>query len=133
MATTRKTKKLTKDERISDEIQKLNNIFKNVPKDKLDVVTNLINNAAFMAATLEDLQLAINENGCVETYQNGANQFGKKKSSEVEIYNVMIKNYSSTIKQLIDLLPQDEGNSKNGGKELLNFIDAGTFAGGGTK
>jgi hypothetical protein len=55
----------------------------------------------------------------VEEYQNGANQYGVKKCSEVEIYNTMIKNYSSIIKQLIDLLPND---SKGSGDELLDFI-----------
>ena len=61
----------------------------------------------------------IREKGFVEEYQNGANQFGVKKCSEVEIYNTMIKNYSSIVKQLVDLLPND---ARSGGDELLDFI-----------
>ena len=64
--------------------------------------------AAFMAASLYELRKIINEKGYTEEYQNGANQKGIKKCSEVEIYNTMIKNYSAIIKQLTDLLPKEQ-------------------------
>ena len=41
--------------------------------------------AAFMAASLYELRKIINEKGYTEEYQNGANQKGIKKCSEVEI------------------------------------------------
>ena len=107
------------------ERQKLLDIFNKIPEEKKQVVEKLIENAGFMAEQLEILQEYISAFGCTESYQNGANQFGKKKSSEVEVYNAMIKNYSSVIKQLLDLLPQEEKTSED---ELLNFI-----AGGGTR
>lgn len=104
---------------IKKELAKLKKIFKNIEPDKAKIVENLIANAAFMAASLEELQDIINEKGYTEEYQNGANQFGVKKCSEVEIYNTMIKNYSSVIKQLVDLLPN---GGASGGDELLDFI-----------
>ena len=64
--------------------------------------------AAFMAASLYELRKIINEKGYTEEDQNGANQKGIKKCSEVEIYNTMIKNYSAIIKQLTDLLPKEQ-------------------------
>ena len=64
--------------------------------------------AAFMAASLYELRKIINEKGYTEEYQNGANQKGIKKCSEVEIHNTMIKNYSAIIKQLTDLLPKEQ-------------------------
>ena len=64
--------------------------------------------AAFMAASLYELRKIKNEKGSTEEYQNGANQKGIKKCSEVEIYNTMIKNYSAIIKQLTDLLPKEQ-------------------------
>ncbi len=64
----------------------------------------------FMSITLADLQKKINEEGVVSEYQNGENQFGTKKSPEVEIYNIMIKNYMTAIKQLTDLLSKQEFN-----------------------
>lgn len=105
--------------RTSKELNKLKKIFKNIEPDKQKIVEKLISNAAFMAESLEELQEAIREKGFVEEYHNGANQSGVKKCSEVEIYNTMIKNYSSIIKQLVDLLPNE---ARSGGDELLDFI-----------
>ena len=69
---------------------------------------SLVDEAAFMAASLYELRKIVNEKGYTEEYQNGANQKGIKKCSEVEIYNTMIKNYSAIIKQLTDLLPKEQ-------------------------
>lgn len=103
---------LDKEKRVSKEITRLKKLFKDVPKDTMNAVMALIRNAAFMTVTLEDLQEAINENGVISEYQNGENQWGTKKSPEVEIYNTMIKNLASVIKQLSDLLPEGEPPSK---------------------
>ncbi|MBC2722332.1 hypothetical protein [Desulfosporosinus sp.] len=97
---------LTKEERIKKEIQRLKRLFKNMPKETMNRVLSLITNAAFMTITLEDLQETINREGTVSEYKNGENQFGTKKSPEVEIYNTMVKNHMSIIKQLTDLTPQ---------------------------
>lgn len=97
---------LTKDERIKREITRLNGIFRNLSKDAKKVAKSLVENAAFMTITLADLQEYINEHGVVSEYQNGENQWGTKKSPEVEIYNTMIKNHSTVMKQLADLLPK---------------------------
>ena len=103
----------------SKELSKLKKIFKDIEPDKQRTVEKLISNAAFMAESLDELQKIIREKGFVEEYQNGANQYGVKKCSEVDIYNTMIKNYSSVIKQLLDLLPD---GSNGGGDELLDFL-----------
>jgi hypothetical protein len=108
-----------KDTRINKEKLRLSGIFKQLPEDYKKTAEKLIDNAAFMSATLDDLQAYINENGCTETYQNGQNQFGKKKSSEVEVYNTMIKNYKSVIDTLIGLMPKQAG----GGDDYDGFED----------
>jgi hypothetical protein len=87
------------------ELEKLKKHFKKIPKSRYEIVENLIQNAAFMTVALADLQNLLNEGGIVSEYKNGANQFGTKKSPEVEVYNVMIKNYAAVIRQLTDLLP----------------------------
>lgn len=99
---------ISKEERISLEIKKLNRLFTKIDVKTKKAVQYLIKNAAFMAITLEDLQETINTNGIVSEYQNGENQWGTKKSPEVEIYNTMIKNYASVVKQLTDLLPKQD-------------------------
>jgi len=79
----------------------------------------MIEKAAFMSVTLDDLQDEININGVIEQYQNGANQFGVKKSAAVDVYNTMIKNYTSIMKQLTDLLPKDTAVEKDDGFDDL--------------
>jgi len=96
----------SKDERIQKESDRLKELLKEIPADRLNAVMSLIYNAAFMTITLEDLQETINRNGVVSEYQNGENQWGTKKSPEVEIYNTMIKNHASIMKQLTDLIPE---------------------------
>lgn len=96
---------------ISDEIDKL-------PESKAELGRSLLEKARFMDEGLNNLQKEIAKSGWVEKYQNGATQFGLKKSSHADVYNTLIKNYNSTIKQILDLLPKDEGEED----ELLGFI-----------
>lgn len=97
-----------KEQRIKKELNRIKKIFKNLDEDKKKISESLMKNAAFMAITLEDLQAEINEKGCTEEYQNGQNQHGIKESTASKVYNSMIKNYTSCIKQLIDLLPKTD-------------------------
>lgn len=99
-------------------MRKLKRIFKNIDENKQKIVAPLIESAAFMAQELQKLQRYIAEHGCTEEYQNGANQKGKKKSSEVEVFNAMIKNYSAIIKQLTDMLPENVTVDD----ELMEFV-----------
>lgn len=97
----------TKDEIIRSERRKLMQIYKKIDKKTQKAVDSLVDEAAFMAASLYQLRQIIDEKGYTEEYQNGANQKGIKKCSEVEIYNTMIKSYSAIIKQLTDLIPKE--------------------------
>lgn len=112
---------LTKDELEKREKRKLAGIYRKLDKDAKKSVESLIEEAAFMEASLYELRGIINRKGYTEEYQNGANQRGVKKCSEVEIYNTMVKNYMSTIKQLTDLLPKEAAKEveKNDGFEAF--------------
>ena len=80
-----------KEKLIKAEIARLAKIFKQLSKDRLAAVKSLIEEAAFMSVTLLDLRKTINRDGVVSVYQNGENQWGTKKSPEIEVYNAMIK------------------------------------------
>ena len=108
------------DERISKEIKRLKKLFAEIPRDLMSTVISLINNAAFMSITLEDLQEAIIKKGVVDIYVHGTNQTGTKKTPEVDIYNSMIKNQMQIMKQLVDLLPAQENVKKK--DQLLEFL-----------
>lgn len=102
-----------KEDIIKAEKRKLSGIYTRLDKKTKKSVDSLVDEAAFMAASLYELRKIINEKGYTEEYQNGANQKGIKKCSEVEIYNTMIKNYSSIVKQLTDLLPKEQIKGKD--------------------
>lgn len=111
---------LDKTKRIENEINKLKKVFNKIPENQFQVVEKLIDNAGFMAIELEDLRTAIAKNGCKEEYQNGANQNGYKESVESCTYTKMIKNYQTTIKQLIELLPAED--KIEAGEKLMGFV-----------
>lgn len=114
---------IDKNKKIKKEKQKLKKIFNKVEKNKQTIVEKLIDNVAFMSITLDELKEEIKKHGVKETYMNGSNQFGFKESVESKTYNTMLKNYMNAVKQLIDLLPDDE--KKNAGEDLLKFIASG--------
>ena len=102
----------------------LNNVNKTIklieelPDGKRERAAKLISKLLFINEQLEKLQEIIAEKGWTETYQNGANQFGIKKSSEGEVYNSLLKNFCTTMRCLNDMLPETEG----GGDELEEWL-----------
>jgi len=89
-----------------------------LPASKKEMAKALLNKAEFMEDELAKLQKVLKEKGWTESYQNGANQYGVKKSSEADAYNTLIKNYSTIIRQIDDLLPKGSQNAD----EFLEFI-----------
>lgn len=96
---------MTKDERIQQELDKLNQIYRDLPEQTYKVMEPLIENAAFMKVTLEDLAEEIQRTGAVETYQNGANQTGRKQAAALQAYDRIIKDYNNVMKTLSAKLP----------------------------
>lgn len=86
--------------------------YADLPKNQMAIVEPLIQNAAFMKITLDDLQKSINADGCSEEYMNGANQYGKKASADLQAYNSLIKNYNTVTERLGKLLPPEKRMSK---------------------
>lgn len=108
-----------KEKKIKKEINRLNKIFKKMDKNKYDLVRKLIEEVAFMSVTLEENRKYIQKNGVKELYMNGKGQFGYKESVESKNYNAMMKNYISTIKQLNDLLPEEEKINEEDGFDMF--------------
>lgn len=113
--------------KIKNELQRLNDIFVDIETNKKKTVEKLIEDAAFMAVTLEETRKIIARDGVIELYQNGENQKGIKKSSAVEVYDKMVNTYSRVIKQLCDLIPAkiefDSVSEDDPAEELLAFVN----------
>lgn len=76
--------------------------------NKIKMASDLIKQAAFMAVTLEDLADVISEEGVTEEYTNGANQSGRKVSSNATMYKSLIGKYDAVISKLLKLVPEEK-------------------------
>lgn len=106
-------------ERLKD-IRKLKKILKLVPQDRKDIAEKLIAEISFMAETLADLRAYIQENGTVDHFKQGKQEF-LRESPALKAYNTTIQRYSLLYRQLTDLLPPPEVNEKKK-NEVLDFI-----------
>lgn len=117
---------MDKDKRISAELKKLKKILDNIPEDKRDIATRLIENLAFMAITLEDLKETVNEEGSVIYSTNGNGFTTMTEHPAQRAYNTMLKSYNTTIKQLNDILPDSRTETAaKAGEALKEFITKG--------
>ena len=108
-----------KNKKIKKELNRLKKLFKDLPENKKKISEKLIDNAAFMSISLEELKKDIILYGVKETYANGKDQYGFKESIESKTYNTTIKNYMAIIKQLNEMLP--EGKQINEDDEFIKF------------
>ena len=104
--------KMKKTTRIKKEKDRLNEIFKDLEPNKLDTCRTLIDRAAFITVSLEDLEEQLNKTGWVEFYQNGETQSGMKKAAAADVHISLTKNLNAIIKQLLDLVPPAQKKSR---------------------
>lgn len=109
--------KIKKETKIKREYLRLAKHFKGVSESKRDMAERLLQNAAFMAITLEELQEKIVAEGVVVTEINGNGFKITQENPAQKSYNTTIKNYNATIKQLAEICPDAATSNK-----LLEFI-----------
>lgn len=106
-------RELTKEKRISAEKLRLTKIYSEIPEEKKRLIDGLINRAAFMRITLEDMEKDLDENGFVEFFtQSEKTEPYERERPVARLYNTMNKNYQSIIKQLSDLLPKEDARKE---------------------
>lgn len=109
------TSKKEQDERILAEIERLNDILKNIHESKRKIAKELINNIAFMSVTLQDLQELIKIQGPIVNFEQGLQKMLVENPAQ-KSYNTMINRFTTATKQLFELLPKD----------LVDIIPTGT-------
>ena len=109
------TSKKEQDERILAEIERLNDILKNIHESKRKIAKELINNIAFMSVTLQDLQELIKIQGPIVNFEQGSQKMLVENPAQ-KSYNTMINRFTTATKQLFELLPKD----------LVDIIPTGT-------
>ena len=104
--------KATKETRVKREKKRLQEIFKDMEPNKLSTCQALIDRAAFITVSLQDLEEQLNLTGWVEPYQNGENQSGLKKAAAADVHISLTKNLNAIVKQLLDLVPPAQKASR---------------------
>lgn len=109
-----------KQKAIKKEMQKLRQLFKNLPKGKRQAAEGLIQEAAFMRVTLEETRHIIDQEGVLEVFEQGSQRFLREHPA-TKVYNAMIQRYAVVCKQLFELLP-DADQLKQAEDELMAFV-----------
>ena len=110
--------KATKKGRVKKEKARLMELFKDLEPNKLQTCHALIDRAAFITISLQDIEEQLNDIGFTEYYQNGESQSGWKKSAAADVHISLTKNLNTIIKQLLELVPPAQKRSKL--EELMN-------------
>lgn len=97
--------KPSREERIRAELNRLNRYFRGVDENQRANASQLMQNAAFMVVTLQDLQEIINNEGTTTDYSNGQDLYGERPSACLQAYIIILKNYAGIVNELSRLLP----------------------------
>lgn len=100
------------------ELSELRKIFEGSNDSKSKLGLSLLEKAEFMNTTLDQLRKKVEENGVVTQMCQGSYSIDRENPA-LRSYNTTIKNYTSIIKQLCELLPEQ---SKDVGENLLKFV-----------
>lgn len=111
---------IAKDKQTLKDIEDFKMILGKIPEDKQPIAEKLIKELTFMTKILDTLKKTIDENGPVENFKQGTQEF-LRESPALKGYNTTIQRYSLLYKQLEGLLPKIPTDTK--GDALLNFIN----------
>lgn len=100
------------------EQNRIKKIYKNLPKERLELAKKLIERAAYMLVSLEDMEAKISEDGLVVVMPQGSYEI-ERAHPLLQPYNAMVKNYNATIKQLNEMSPNSD--AEKAGQALMMF------------
>lgn len=116
-----------KKKRINKEKNRLKKQYKEIEEKTKQVIEGLIERAAFMRVSLDELEEDLNIYGFTEWFSQSENQEPYlRKRPQADVYNSMNTAYQKIIKQLTDLLPKNNQNTE----KIDDFND---FVGGRPK
>jgi hypothetical protein len=109
---------LPNNEAVRDEYNRLLELFKTAPKERLALARKLISRAAFLSVMIDEFERDITLNGYEQEYQNGENQKGMKKSAAADLHVSYSKNLFAVMKQLNEML---DVKAAGGGDSFESF------------
>ncbi|HBH1543876.1 hypothetical protein C4V20_00050 [Clostridioides difficile] len=111
---------LEKEKKIKQEVSRLKKNYKDL--EKVKILDGLINEAAFLKISLEETREILTKEGLTEIFKQGKQEFERERL-QVKIYLNFMKLYSSVMKQLIDIIPNDKKQEEE--DKLIKFIKKG--------
>ncbi len=109
---------------IEQEAKRIKKLYKDLPKNRKELAEKLIERAAFMLVSLQDMEVRINTDGNIVKMPQGDYEI-ERAHPLLTSYNAMIKNYTAVIKQLDAFFISDGAGSKPG-QELLGWLGKGS-------
>ena len=103
------------------EQNRIKKIYKNLPKEQLEIAKKLIERAAYMLVSLEDMEAKINEDGLVVKMPQGAYTI-ERAHPLLQPYNAMVKNYNATIKREPAAALDVDGSVMMNGFNVLGLV-----------
>ena len=93
-----------KDKMIRAEKRRLKTLLEKLDENKKKAAEGLIDECAFMRATLKQYREYINEEGLIDIMPQGSYSI-KREHPAVHSYSTLIQKYVIVVKQLFDMLP----------------------------
>ena len=103
----------SKEQRIRAEKRRLEKIYANLDSQKKLVASGLIQRAAYLKATIEDLEEDLDKNGYTERFcqSDKVDPFERRRPT-ADLFTSTSGLYQKCIKQLTDLLPKENAEKQ---------------------
>ena len=112
--------------RVKRELERLTELFCDVPEGQGEINKGLLERAAYLRIQLEDYEKDLTKNGYTESFQQSDRVDPYERERPVaRLYNTAVKNYAAILKQLGDLLPDEVPEKQKAREEVLQFSRSG--------
>ncbi|WP_341877603.1 hypothetical protein [Defluviitalea saccharophila] len=102
-----KKKEIDKDTLVKREINRLTDLFKDIDRNKRLTAKGLIEEAAYMRITLQELKDEIDKHGPIDEMPQGDYSILREHPA-LKAYNTMVQRYTNIIDKLTNLHPKEE-------------------------
>lgn len=92
---------------VNNEIARLTKLFKDISANKRLTAKGLIEEAAYMRITLQELKKEVDKDGAIDEMQQG-NYSILREHPALKAYNTMVQRYTNIIDKLTNLHPKEE-------------------------
>lgn len=100
-------KEVDKSTLVNREVNRLTNFFKDIDRNRRLTAKGLIEEAAFMRITLQQLKAEIDKDGPIDEMPQGDYSILREHPA-LKSYNTMVQRYTNIIDKLVNMHPKEE-------------------------